>query len=68
MPVFVNKKTKEEKVFSKIRVYINDDLTKRTVDLVTGKEIGDDWVAQDMAASAKNIVAKKAPRDGRGTR
>lgn len=67
MPSFINKETGEEKVFSRIRVYINDDLTKRTIDLLTGKEIGPEWEPVDHR-NYKKVAVKKAPKDGGGIR
>ena len=68
MPTYINKKTGETKVYSRTRTYINDDGTKREVDLATGEEISADWSIDTEGGNYKTITAKKSPTDGYGTR
>lgn len=68
MPTYINNKTGDTKVYSRTRTYINDDGTKREVDMETGEEISSDWTISPEGGDYKSIRAKKSSTDGFGTR
>lgn len=68
MPTYINKKTGEKKSYNKTRTYINDDGTKREIDVATGEEISSEWSLDTEGGDYKTIAAKKSPTDGSGTR
>jgi len=68
MPTYKNKETGAVRVFSRTRTYINDDGTKREVDVTTGEDITLDWELVVEGSGFSNVTAKKSPKDGYGTR
>ena len=68
MPTYKNKETGDVRVFSRTRTYINDDGTKREVDVTTGEDITLDWELVVEGSGYSNVTAKKSPKDGYGTR
>jgi len=68
MPTYKNKETGGVRVFSRTRTYINDDGTKREVDVTTGEDITLDWELVVEGSGYSNVTAKKSPKDGYGTR
>lgn len=68
MPLYKNTETGETKKVARVRTYINDDGTKREVDLATGEEISAEWSIDTEGGNYKTITAKKSPTDGYGTR
>ena len=68
MPTYINNETGEQRSYSKVRTYINDDGTKREVDLDTNQPIPEGFVLLSDSTDYKTITAKKSPTDGYGTR
>ena len=68
MPNYKNRKTGEIKSFSRTRTYINDDGSKREIDITTGEDITKDWELVSEATDYSSVIAKKSPNDGYGTR
>ena len=68
MPRYKNKETGEIKSFSRTRTYINDDGSRREIDVATGEDITRDWELVSEATDYSSIATKKSPTDGFGNR
>ncbi len=68
MPIYKNNETGEKKKFGRTRTYIYDDGTKKEVCLHTGEVLTGTWTFIEEETDYSSVAAKKATRDGRGTR
>lgn len=68
MPLYTNTETGETKKVARVRTYINDDGTKRDVDLTTGEDITSEWELVIDGDHYSTIAVKKAGGDGVGFR